>query len=483
MKDLRLTRLILALSKTDIQLLKKQLKINNNKIYLVLFTAFEQLKITELSRDEIYLRVYKKKWNTKLDAAFRTDLSRLADFIEDILIQQRLIQRIKNDNRFYEEEKLLLYNELLLDKESKQQYQLIIDNESIQTEIKNLITINYSDLVINSSLSLKEKIVLIDELQLELKKQSNIISEIQQSKVWLLKCLFNYYYRQINGKYFENINTEELLSIANKLEHPEAKFNILNGISYLKIDSKITDIDIAVYENAVDLATILTQKNPAFIHKQLKALHLIGTRYSILGNFEKGNFYFENAINILPNVQYKNYKTIILNYATNCSKLKQFDKSLQLIQMLEEVALHDSKLNIECSIRSLSCYLFMEDAKVIHQLVVSQDYSIMQPHEKIYFRLCQCLAFVIDKEFELAHTEINNLLRSKLMQEIDADFLPATQLISFIIAAIFKNGKLKFTTNQQSQFNALKDSIKLAQYPYLQHYSPYLWLIQKMKTF
>jgi hypothetical protein len=273
MKDLRLTRLILALSKTDIQLLKKQLKINNNKIYLVLFTAFEQLKITELSRDEIYLRVYKKKWNTKLDAAFRTDLSRLADFIEDILIQQRLIQRIKNDNRFYEEEKLLLYNELLLDKESKQQYQLIIDNESIQTEIKNLITINYSDLVINSSLSLKEKIVLIDELQLELKKQSNIISDIQQSKVWLLKCLFNYYYRQINGKYFENINTEELLSIANKLEHPEAKFNILNGISYLKIDSKITDIDIAVYENAVDLATILTQKNPAFIHKQLKALH------------------------------------------------------------------------------------------------------------------------------------------------------------------------------------------------------------------
>jgi hypothetical protein len=69
------------------------------------------------------------------------------------------------------------------------------------------------------------------------------------------------------------------------------------------------------------------------------------------------------------------------------------------------------------------------------------------------------------------------------MQEIDADFLPATQLISFIIAAIFKNGKLKFTTNQQSQFNALKNSIKLEQYPYLQHYSPYLWLIQKMKTF
>ncbi|HRG60606.1 MAG TPA: DNA recombination protein RmuC [Aliarcobacter cryaerophilus] len=142
MKDLRLTRLILALSKTDIQLLKQHLKINNNKVYLVLFTAFEQLKNTELTRDEIYLRVYKKKWTAKFDPAFRTDLSRLADFIEDILIQQRLIQRIKNDNRFYEEEKLFLYNELMLDKESKQQYQLIIDNESILTEIKNLKELN-----------------------------------------------------------------------------------------------------------------------------------------------------------------------------------------------------------------------------------------------------------------------------------------------------------------------------------------------------
>ena len=72
-----------------------------------------------------------------------------------------------------------------------------------------------------------------------------------------------------------------------------------------------------MYENAVELASILVQKNPNYFHKQLKALHLIGTRYSILGNFEKGNIYFENAIQILPKNQFKNYKTIILNYATN----------------------------------------------------------------------------------------------------------------------------------------------------------------------
>ena len=118
MKDLRLTRLILALSITDTEYLKQQLKLNSNRFYLLLFTAIEQLSNIELTRDEISLRVYKKKWNAILDATFRTDLSRLADFIEDTLIQQRLLKRIKEDIHFYEEEKLNLYTDLKLDKES-----------------------------------------------------------------------------------------------------------------------------------------------------------------------------------------------------------------------------------------------------------------------------------------------------------------------------------------------------------------------------
>ena len=124
----------------------------------------------------------------------------------------------------------------------------------------------------------------------------------------------------------------------------------------------------------------------------------------------------------------------------------------------------------------------MEDADAIHELVTSQDYSLMQPHEKIYFRLCQSLAFVMDNEYELANSEIHNLIRSKLMQEIDADFLPATELISFMIAAIFKNGNINFTHQQQLQFESLKSKIGITQFPYLQHYSPYLWLEQKLTS-
>ena len=101
----------------------------------------------------------------------------------------------------------------------------------------------------------------------------------------------------------------------------------------------------------------------------------------------------------------------------------------------------------------------MDNAKAIHQLVISQDYSTIQPHEKIYFRLCQCLAFLMENEYDLANSEINNLMRSKLLNEIDADFLPATELINFMITAIFRNGNFKFSVTQSKQFEALKIKI------------------------
>ena len=114
MRDLRIARLIQALASEETEFVKNQLKVNSNKSYLPLFLSFEQLKTTELNREEIYLRVYKKKWTSKSDASFRTDLSRLADFIEDMLIQERLRVRIQNDRNWREEERMSLYLDLKL---------------------------------------------------------------------------------------------------------------------------------------------------------------------------------------------------------------------------------------------------------------------------------------------------------------------------------------------------------------------------------
>ncbi|MFN8260900.1 MAG: hypothetical protein U0X41_08220 [Chitinophagales bacterium] len=480
MRDLRIARLIQALPSDETEFIKSQLKVNSNKSYLPLFLSFELLKSTELNREEIYLRVYKKKWTPKTDASFRTDLSRLADFIEEILIQERLRVRIQNDRKCREEERMSLYLELKLSKEAEQQYNEIAESSELSSYSKNIISDHYAEHLVRNHMSLKEKVSLMGMIRDNFRQESITVIEIQEAKHWFLRCMYNYYYKQYNNKFYEDIEVDELLKIAATFTSPEAKYTLLNGLAYMKIDSRQDDISIRVYEEAVELATNLMALNPAFVHHRIKALHLIGTRYSILGDFNNGNTYFEQAIETLPVNQYGNYKTIILNYATNCSKLKQFDKALYLIHLLEDEASADFKLKAECSIRSLSCYLFMENAAAIHEIVTGQDYSLMQPHEKIYFRLSQCNAFIMEKEYEMANVEINNLLRSKLMQEIDADFLPATELLSFMIAAIFKNGRVQLNAAQSKQLSVLKEKINLQQFPYLQHYSPYLWLDQKL---
>lgn len=480
MKELRIARLILALPIADITFIKKHLKNNANKVYGTLFLALELLRTKELTREEIYLRVYKKKWNPKVDAAFRTDMSRLADIIEDLLIEQRLRERILKDEKLQAEERMRLYIALNLNNEAEQFYDASQKHTTISQSCKNNISDIYTDFIMRNHLSLKDKVKAMEDIKLNYIKNISSIQELQEAKVWFLRCMYNYYFKQHNNKFFETIAVKKLLQIADTYTSIEAKFTLLNGLAYMKIDSPPADIPIQVYEDVVTLSDACIKDNPTYLTYKIKALHLIGTRYSIMGEFKKGNNYFEQAIALLHPNQYKNYKTIILNYATNCSKLKQFDKALKLVNLLEQEAAIDKKLKAECAIRSLSCYLFMHDAKAIHTLVSTQDYNSLQPHEKIYFRLCQCNAFIMEREYELANVEINNLLRSKLMQEIDADFLPATELINFMVSAIFKNGKVQLTTTQYQQLVKLKEDVNYDKHPYLQHYSPYLWLEQKL---
>ena len=124
----------------------------------------------------------------------------------------------------------------------------------------------------------------------------------------------------------------------------------------------------------------------------------------------------------------------------------------------------------------------MHKAQPILAVIAKEDYNTLQPFEKIYYRLCQCNAYIMQHEYELAYSEISNLLRSKLMNEIDTDYLPATALISFLLNAIFKNGKLKLTPTQLKQFEQLRLQHETEQFPYLKHYSPYLWLKQQLSV-
>ncbi len=480
MKDLRVSRLIISLNEVEIDIVLSILKENKQKTYLLLFTAIEQLKTTSLTKEEIYLRVYKKKWSTKLDANFRTDLSRLADFIENCLVEDRLQKRILTDRKLRAEEKLNLFADLKLAKELEKEYEQSLAAYSYDSMFQNQLTEKFANYIIKSANNISERNALMERVHHNYTAQSHQQQNIMNAKRHYYKCIQNYYFKQINGNYLEEINFETHKDIFENEDVLEAKYYYLLGIANLRLDVSFNENELVYYHQLENIALQLLQQSTTFQPQFARAYHIIATRYSILGDFVKANLYYQELLDKTPQKHWMNYSISILNYITNLSKLKQFDKALEYLKLLEYESKKDEKLKSDYTIRLLSCYLFMNNAPAILTTIANVDYNSLQPFEKIYYRLCQCNAYLMQKEFELAYNEINNLLRSKLMQEIDADYLPVTELISFLINAIFKNGKLKLTTAQLHQFELLRLKHDTIQFPYLKHYSPYLWLKQQL---
>lgn len=67
----------------------------------------------------------------------------------------------------------------------------------------------------------------------------------------------------------------------------------------------------------------------------------------------------------------------------------------------------------------------------------------MLPEQRIYFRFVNTIYYIINKEFDLASEDINNLLRSKLINEIDIHFLAVARFYKDALSLILKENTLK----------------------------------------
>ena len=314
MKELRIFRLIMRLSVEENEYLVSILKDKKHKLFLSLFNAIVQTKSVQYTREELFLRIYKKKWTLKHDAAFRTDLSRLADFIENYLIEERLKKRIKTDLKLVEEERLNLYLDLKLTKELEQQYAQLLIQYSYDASFQNTLTEKYGNFVIKTANSLQERNNLMQNVYKNYASQSHQQNAILNAKSFYFNCLQNYYYKQLNGSYLEEITFEKYAALIENETIIEAKYYYLLGISNLRLDVSSNDDELVYYhlleETAIQLLKLSVKFQPQFA----RAYHIIATRYSIIGNFEKANIYYRELIDKIPPKQLADYAISILNY-------------------------------------------------------------------------------------------------------------------------------------------------------------------------
>ena len=109
------------------------------------------------------------------------------------------------------------------------------------------------------------------------------------------------------------------------------------------------------------------------------------------------------------------------------------------------------------------------------------DFETLQPFERIFYRFFYCIYFLMKEEFELAFTEIQNLQRSKLMNEIDTHFNEITYFMFVCIKHINAFGwKKKFTEKAIKEIQDANYKIIQANIPMFLNYTPYLWMKEKI---
>ncbi|MBK6275567.1 MAG: hypothetical protein IPF58_13115 [Saprospirales bacterium] len=125
---------------------------------------------------------------------------------------------------------------------------------------------------------------------------------------------------------------------------------------------------------------------------------------------------------------------------------------------------------------------YLKDAKKLKKLFAI-DFELLQPFERIFYRLFYCIYFIQDEQIDFAFTEIQNLQRSKLMKEIDTHFgLVADYFFVCIKHLLSNNGKKKLSTKAINEIQIANTNIVNANVPMLLNYAPYLWMKDKMNV-
>ena len=127
-----------------------------------------------------------------------------------------------------------LYLDLKLSKEAEQQYNEIIECTDFSSYSKNIISDQYAEHLVRNHMSLKEKVSLMGMIRDNFRQHSTIVIEIQEAKHWFLRCMYNYYYKQYNNKFYEDIEVDELLKIAEKIKNIGQNISVEDLLTSLK---------------------------------------------------------------------------------------------------------------------------------------------------------------------------------------------------------------------------------------------------------
>jgi hypothetical protein len=477
MKELLTVRIIFALNQAQQKLISTHLKTEKRNSLFQLYKLLLQFKeADEIDKSEVFLKIFKKKWTKDNDYLLRNELKLLKDKIETIIIEKQasvhrteMEERIKLD--FYHslkitDEFILLHKNYVTKKIENFEYQKAIDYSMIYADYIRINIPNY-----------KERAKIFDE---NLQQFRNLINQnfvLQESKYYALEAHLLLLQKQITNKKTSKIFNHNEINIHTQ-NYESAFVNY-----YIAYANAYKNFDISTIEDWENVFSILKTipKNTIEIEKEYcYTLGNLATICSIRSNYKKADTYFELIFNTI-NEEIRNENiTIILNYITNLNKLKKYENASKYLQLGEHIFGDRIKSFSQFRTQQIVVACYLNDIKKLGKLL-AVDFETLQPFERIYYRLFYCIYFLIEDNIELAFTEIQNLQRSKLMNEIDTQFgLVADFFFVSIKNILAHHHKKKLSEKAIIEIKEVNQKVIDANFPMFLNYTPYLWMKERI---
>ncbi|MCB0508893.1 MAG: hypothetical protein KDD21_11405 [Bacteroidetes bacterium] len=474
MKDTKLHTLIDALQEQELKLIENILKVEKRKSLLLLFQFAKKKQTLKWSKEVLFYKIFQKKYTEDKDYLWRNELRLLVEKIESILIEEQVKNQLKEDQIFYLKQQLQLYKRLDL-------FKLY---ETLWKETKSLAIANYQyhEVILLNTEYFEFIQFHIRDYQQRLEIYDNLIQENQQitTQFFVHQFAFTTMLEGSSNKlrleYYGNpevkIPSTEINIKLNKYYNDLDKYYLLIN-EWFPLQSKgRTDILLQALELLEHC-----DKSKAIIQKEyLRVLYLIATDFSMSANFEKANVYFEKIFQEIPENKLHNVAYYYYNYAINITKLEQYTKAIEIIQIAEKhIKPNNDFLKEKYILLKVVCYMFLNDNKNLKALIPS-DFSTLLPEQRIYFSFVNAIYHIIANNFELASEEINNLLRSKLIKETDTHFLAVAKFFNSALTEINKVNKLSLPPTAKSRLIKQAEKMEKDESALVNNYMPFKWL-------
>lgn len=477
MKELVTVRIVCALSETQEKLILNILKLEKRESLLHLFKWIISTKNEEkISKAIIFLKLFKKKWTRENDYLLRNELKLLKDKIEAIYIQQQLNDIPEN---YKNQLRLKLYKQLKITDEYQTVFRKIIEYNAQQHELQNTLEncFSFADFIRLNSPNYAERLKLMQANQILFENSlMQYISE-QHSKLCLLKSHVLFQQKQLDNQLVQTNFDYDILQIdTDKYRTAFTNYHIAYANAYKNYDEST----IEEWENVYAILQQIDSTSNYIEDEYCFTLGNLATICSIRTNYEKADAYFSILFKKIPTEITQQNIALTLNYITNLNKLKQYQKCNE--EMQHALIVFGVKIKSFSQFKTqeivVACYL--NDIKKLGTLLAI-DFENLQPFERIFYRLFYCIYFLMQEEFELAFTEIQNLQRSKLMNEIDAHFSEIAQFMFICIKHLTAKGwKNRLSEKANNEIKEANLKIIQANIPMFLNYTPYLWMKEKI---